>query len=76
MPKTTIVVGFEKPVVDNFIAENNCNVIREDDKNIYISVTSRNRYKGDDETVVYSLSNDILVNYEGKYIIVWDESNY
>ena len=70
------MVGLEKPVVGNFIVENNCNVIREDDENIFISVTSRNGYKGDDETVFYSLSNDILVNYEGNYFIVWNESNY
>lgn len=55
MPKTKIVVGLEKPITNNFITENNCNVVHEDDTHIFIIETPRNRYKGDDETVVYSL---------------------
>jgi hypothetical protein len=76
MPKTKIVVGLEKPIINNFLTENNCNVVREDDTHIFIIETPRNRYKGDDETVVYALSNEVLVNYSGNYIIVWAESDY
>ena len=74
MPK--VVIRLEKPIDPNFLDQQSCNVIREDEFSVYLSVGSRNRYKGDDESIVLDLGNGVLKNYDGNYSIVWEESEY
>jgi len=80
MPKANIVIALEKPldksIANEFVIRNNCNVLREDDTHIYVTETVRNRYKGDDETIVSDLSYGILNKYPGISTIVWNESDY
>jgi len=71
-----VVIRLEKPIDQNYIEQNNGNVIREDELNVYLSVPANNRYKGDDESIVYDISHRILQYYTGSYSIVWDESEY
>ena len=76
MGMAQIVIRLEKPVIQSFLDENNCTVIRQDDDHVYILEPARNRYKGDDETIVFDLGHGLFKNYDGKYSIVWEESDY
>ena len=76
MSHAKIIIQLEKPIDDDYIKKNKCNVIREDDLYVYLSEAATNSYKGDDESIVYDVSYRILKNYPSSYSIVWGESEY
>lgn len=56
------------------IADANLHITEENGSNYTVVVYAANNYKGDDETVVYSLANTL--DGIDEYKILWEKSDY
>lgn len=75
MPTANIVVKLATREDYNTIVSTlpMCEVIN--DEELLISFTCGNRYKGDDESIVYELSH-IYLNEVDNYKVIWADSEY
>jgi hypothetical protein len=77
VPKTTAIVKISKPFFDDLISKASYPIVRDEDEYVVVKIGCGNNYRGDDETIVFEISNELGATPRNMpWTILWDEFDY